>query len=767
MNKLTILSLIILMTLPMIWAEQTVKTITHPLGYSPLPQANTIQYYNLSVDYPDGIEEIISLEVIVKGDYSQGTTTRGGFINPTTGQVTYCTPSEWTNHVTTANYEMSFDCTEKIHQTNWKGGNVIFAISSSLVSANVKPYAVVTYLNRPSVTAKVHGTEYESGDNGKIFLQLLNEFNQPIKNASCYSSIYYPNNNVWKYQQLMSYVSEGIYVYDFITPYQQGVYPVSAFCTLPTFYSPYYLVSDDFNSGSASGGIGWSGSWSIPTGCYYEATNKYEGAYSVECYNDRTFTRNILSNDSYSSLDYSFYWRLDSIESGEHVYYRMSDASGAVFTLLDVTDGNDDGAFHQATGSLSILGDSFDFDGTISFYMTTSNNLENDDYYNIDYLNITLNAESPTENETEYQIVRGTGEVHVGSTNGEYIISMELGEIRNDSLLDSASFYYQVISQTAYNKTNQPIGLELWSPFPCDNVNYVYDLLPNGSLQEYEFTTSKESERCVVHIDHPLDVGQTYNLKVVVDNYWKFRLINDFSTMKLQEEMINISCQNYVLANSLQPLDPSKNTSGYNASDPLWSSCNSYLKSSKEYSDIASQFFGIINIPINFTYEQMAPLEAKWDQLSSVKIKIDSYSNTIFNGLNLGNSYSLALLNDPYPPENPLYSQYFASISSSYLNYLAIQSTGQINTTEIASGVWEFNNRTLSDFEFEITTSINATEVADAVWQYSGTIQNNILSQIAGYIWDWASSINTNILELFSNKTWEHEGRYTHGVILE
>lgn len=77
----------------------------------------------------------------------------------------------------------------------------------------------------------VFGTEYQVGDNVRVFLQLL-ENAQPINNATCYINIIYPNNTIFKdFQIMMKHPSDlGLYYYDTFAPNQTGNYMLTTEC---------------------------------------------------------------------------------------------------------------------------------------------------------------------------------------------------------------------------------------------------------------------------------------------------------------------------------------------------------------------------------------------------------------------------------------------------------------------------------------------------------------------------------------------------------
>lgn len=110
-------------------------------------------------------------------------------------------------------------------------------------------------INSISTSIQVHGTEYNSGDSGKIFLQ-LSDSGVSINNASCSFDMYFPNNTVFIQDQLMTSLAEnGLYYHDETVPSYSGVYMVSAQCI-------YSSVQENFTASniSISKGTNLSGS---------------------------------------------------------------------------------------------------------------------------------------------------------------------------------------------------------------------------------------------------------------------------------------------------------------------------------------------------------------------------------------------------------------------------------------------------------------------------------------------------------------------------
>lgn len=112
-------------------------------------------------------------------------------------------------------------------------------------------------ISKPNMN--VFGTEYQVGDEGTIFLQLLSENKTAISDASCYLFVYYPNKTLWLNQISTSYLNHGIFYRDITIPQTTGVYIVSSHCHLPAHYleDTYdnYSKTEVYENITISGGV--------------------------------------------------------------------------------------------------------------------------------------------------------------------------------------------------------------------------------------------------------------------------------------------------------------------------------------------------------------------------------------------------------------------------------------------------------------------------------------------------------------------------------
>lgn len=527
---------------------------------------------------------------------------------------------------------------------------------------------------------QVHGTEYKAGDNGKVFLQLLDDSYKPINDSACYSSIYYPTNEVWKYQQLMTYVDEGIYAYDFTTPYVQGVYPVVILCTTDGIsYVSQKDVSDNFESGTTSGGIGWDTNWQLSS-CSIDGTNTHTGSYSLYCRDDRDPNRRIDSNTTYVRLDYDFWFMATGFGSNEYVYIEMQDASNIEHTMQIISNANADGSWQHAVGSLSLDGNNFDFDGQIRFELDTSGNVDWNDKYYIDDINITLGS-AIAINDTEYETVRGSGEVHVESGD-EYYIEMDYGTLTNESFEGYMYIYYNIISGTSVNKSEMEIKLDLFKAFPCKSIDSVYLKDQSGTWNNVSwnsFLDTTREDRCGIRYEQNLSVGESYEVYVKLRNNWRVATLGMFQSADVNQQVITDGCNYYQQQNNLSsytvPL-----TESPNVTDDFWLNCQYYFDKFYTFNTtINNEFILHPQGSTNFTKEDMDRMEGVYQEIIRCDADLNSLMDSIMNVWQQSDSYSNTIINGG---SSIPYLTFFAYISSSYLGLDAI-----------AEDVWNYVGR--------------------------------------------------------------------------
>ena len=245
-------------------SAKEVKTVDGYITFIPLASDTENGYdYAIKFNPPDGISEIVSMVIALKGDFD--TNVRLSILL----NRNICHPETWktpsiaaTTGEKTTNYMIMFDCTDAIR--DFKGGEIPLNIKSQGISENLIATYKLTYYNDPKPsevdlseksktlfnTVQIFGTEYISGDEGTVFLQLLDSNRNPINDGYCELTTYYPDENKTKWLDniYMEFLENGIYYKDLIIPSSKGTYIVNAYCfyadVLYEFKLPYNVSYD-------------------------------------------------------------------------------------------------------------------------------------------------------------------------------------------------------------------------------------------------------------------------------------------------------------------------------------------------------------------------------------------------------------------------------------------------------------------------------------------------------------------------------------------
>jgi len=257
--------LALIIFLPLVSAEQTVKTLEIPIGSVSSISANTKYIVPIKINAPDGIKEILSVDFNIRGDYLQKTQIYG--VIEKDGDYYYCNPESLeTPNAEVYNYELNFDCSDLARLSNFKGGIINFGILSTKSIENLYAGLRFTYLNNPKPQLDFSGTEYQLDETkGRIFVQLLsNDKTSTIDNATCLSNIYKPDSTVFLSNVPMNTLgSDGFYYYDLPTLSYEGVYMASVLCYVPSLVeniSTSVIAIDGFD-GQICSGSGWGSRW--------------------------------------------------------------------------------------------------------------------------------------------------------------------------------------------------------------------------------------------------------------------------------------------------------------------------------------------------------------------------------------------------------------------------------------------------------------------------------------------------------------------------
>lgn len=725
-----------ILIVPSVNAVQSIRTIEYPLAYEQYPLANTVYERNITIFPPDGIEEIEALEFMIRGDFLASTQVYGGIIFAE--QVYFCNPTDWTSPTWNVDgYEMTFDCTDYVG--TWKGHPTIplqFMWQADQLFGNAKPRVKMTYLNKPKITMnyKVSGTEYEPQQDGMLFLQLLDETNDPVENASCSVSIYYPDGFLkWKDQQEMIESDEGLYFFSFTTPNVEGVYMAAAYCLTPDPASDLYTAEHDFEDNDIAGGTGdWDSNWIETNDCAMPSDGEaYEGSreYRLEHDGGQPYCRRAIeSNTSVDRIIVTFYQKAQSLEAGESFQFGVCESGYVNCTDIEEwDDGDDDDVWRLRT--YTFLSDDYNMDSNFWIYFDGDGlDAANDELF-IDNLEVT--ARSDASNETEYQEIRGTGEVHV-SAEKNYKSELNWGEITNDTFFNYSYMYWDITSYTNVNTSDQPIEINSQHRgFPCTAIYGIYDY--NSSSGEYDipiqyFTFLREDGRCGMRFYHDLNVNEVFTVQVKMESYFKRLMLSQYQQLLFIDEMLNVSCTAYQqgrgYGNFTVPLD----TEVPNSTDYLYASCYTFFDNMYLYTtELQTYLFPRLYGTINGTKDVIDTSEERFTSILVTGESLIELSNTIVIGLNLGDSYGISLMqNTSYVPP---YSQFYANISSGFLNFqLGNTTLNTLGQSMLADAGYNASlSALIEDINItaeNVTATVNETAIAQANWNYENrTVQ--------------------------------------------
>ena len=111
----------------------------------------------------------------------------------------------------------------------------------SIVNAEIKENKIdkIKYLEYSPPILNIMGTDYQVGESGKIFVH-ASQNGESINDASCYLTVYYPDNSLFIDNQYMFFLEHGLYYYNFIVPNVLGIYMLHANCFYFKENYPYY-----------------------------------------------------------------------------------------------------------------------------------------------------------------------------------------------------------------------------------------------------------------------------------------------------------------------------------------------------------------------------------------------------------------------------------------------------------------------------------------------------------------------------------------------
>jgi len=294
---------------------------------------------------------------------------------------------------------------------------------------------------------ELYGTEYQIGDTGDIWLQLLDSTAQPISNSTCFVTVWFPNNTLLFNETVMSYLDKGIHYKDFTVPDQEGVYKQTALCSVPELIANYSLTNfttysyDDLESGDADSGTGWVTSWGFDDNGYASVTPQGTpiGNYHIRIlgYDGKAFRVGYPTTSG--SANITFWYKMESLEIGDLYHLEVFDESLTDWVIIKTWDLNDITSIYTYFNAEIPSCES----GILIQFRAVAGTNDNAYFDNISIISNEFLGYYE-DNATEYQYVFGSGEIHVSDYANEiqnYIVALSPKELRSnhDYCLDNTT----------------------------------------------------------------------------------------------------------------------------------------------------------------------------------------------------------------------------------------------------------------------------------------------------------------------------------------
>jgi len=566
----------------------------------------------------------------------------------------------------------------------------------------------------------VFGTEYIGGDNGKMFLQYLDSSYNAIEDSECFLTVWYPNNTYMYNHTLMSYLHDGIYYKNFLVPNVDGVYPASAECFRPIQFNNiiyYSAIRDNFETGNWIGGYNWSecpfGDPNCQNGWDYDPTltsivnnatalGCYEGNYCAQLkgsygFFERGFPEIFIEGTV--AYNITFWFKFTGFQNTETAEVYLFDGNWHLIKSISLSGNYTNGVWYKI--NYFVTESEYNLEtimlGFYAYAMPSSNDILYVDNVTIDVVgtNITLS------NDTEYQILRGAGEIHVSKSYNNIVDYFN----NTNSIIDN-------IPQRVWNYTTR-------------NLTYYQDVTNYTLIQELtNITFQLNNLESLI-----LSVNNTLYYKVDNDTYQILNVINQ-STNTLTLELLSV---NNSIIDEIQYSTNYLNDSIYNSNQAIIDTVQSVNASLSNnlYSinqSLSSQLLNINNSIIYQLSNLILDVNSSLSQeLFSTKTEILDFINVTYNSVyNLLGLVPQNVWN--YPVRNLTYYEdvtNYTLIQENQYNY-----TGRFDSLDaqllvmndtlngIVSNVWLYSNRTLTYYPQQLDLT-NYSLINDGVWSYN------------------------------------------------
>jgi hypothetical protein len=440
-NKPIILLIIIILFSNLAMAEksQQYNQINLEPYYRTSLTANINYDYNVNIAPPDGFTETISAIIRFKNymnpAINYNLTINGASCNPNIFQIS-------TTYSGASQADISFDCSNLITSA----GNYTIRLRTDKNTGSIYSFLDFTYINNPSGTLKVFGTEYQAGDLGKMFLQFLDADKRPVSNSECFLTIWHPDNTLFVNNTLMSKLdnaSEGIFYHNVNIPNITGVYPSSAKCYRPLLFNNILVANyttEGFEGNNWTGGTGWAtcntpynctNGWDIEdtiplsTIVTNASAGCYAGGYCAKTTGSYGWLeRGINIPYGTKALNITYYAKFKGLQTNEHFDFFVFD--GNWHLLEQIGSASQYGGYTNNVWykhNIYIDDSTYEFSNVLIGWFATSATPSTGDEFYVDNIYIDLSYANATFNlnDSQYEILRGSGEIHVSNYVGAII----------------------------------------------------------------------------------------------------------------------------------------------------------------------------------------------------------------------------------------------------------------------------------------------------------------------------------------------------------
>lgn len=563
--RIAVLLVLSMFTTPIVFAQsqptqQFNKIFLDPF-YRQSMNGNTPYSYNLYVYSPDKIKSvssaIASFDVYLN---DKDITFDLKVNNQSCNNPTYVILKDMSGE---GMQEIKFDCSNVIK----KEGNYNFVLTPNDYTGTITGWVDLTYSNNPRGLLTLHGTEYLSGENAKIWLQLLDNNGTDITDGVCYVDIYTPSNEEYVIGATMTNMQhEGLYSYDLIAPQSQGVYPAIAKC--------YYEAIQDFEYAD-SFDLLWGQS---PEDTYLLTyvldgnEHKYKELTDASGMRRLNFSYTFnnmcglnVSEDLLTGITVTLNAKWVSVTNDDiHIFVYNFTSSNWIELDNHIHSPNDRITVTNSinTNNLTTSGLVNSSGSLILFFNDTYITDGADTKIEMDYLSVSCDQLA----NPEWQEAKGSSEMHISSNipysidyeeTGSYnvtnttIITLQNGTTINRSYYTGIfTHQFTIASGTSTPLEDVLIEYQGLHSIPCNSVLDLYFINDTGYyIHPYTLQRQTDEDHCSINFYINLSSHENYKFETHARNTWESDMRSISSAINTIYPVIDGTCETWRISN--------------------------------------------------------------------------------------------------------------------------------------------------------------------------------------------------------------------------